>query len=45
MNCAIKKKKRLGKQNIIPDKETISCLNGDFFDFYDYSDNRLDLIK
>ena len=40
--CTIKLRRWLGKQNTISNKETASCLN---FDFYDYSDNRLDLIK
>ena len=26
------RKKRLGKQNIIPNIESVSCLNGDFYD-------------
>jgi hypothetical protein len=43
--CRIKLKGWLGKQNTIPNKETNSCLNCDFFDFYDYTANRLDLIK
>ena len=36
---------RLGKQNSFPNIESASCLNGDFFDFFDYSDTRLDFIK
>jgi hypothetical protein len=39
------RKKRGEKQNIIPNIETVSCLNCDLFDFYDYSETRLDLIK
>ena len=39
------RKKRGENQNTIPNKETNSCLNCDFFDFYDYTANRLDLIK
>jgi hypothetical protein len=46
LNWAIKKKKRGENQNIIPNIET-DCLNFDFFffDFYDYSDTRLEFIK
>ena len=36
------RKKRSEKQNIIPNIETVSCLNCDLFDFYDYSDGTLD---
>jgi hypothetical protein len=43
--CRIKLERWTRKQNAMPHKETNSCLNCDFFDFYDYSDNRLDLIK
>jgi hypothetical protein len=39
------RKKRWGNQHIIPKKGCNSCLNCDFFGFYDYSDTRLDLIK
>jgi hypothetical protein len=35
---------RCEKQHIIQNIES-ACLNFDFFDFYDYSDTRLDLIK
>jgi len=43
--CRIKLKRWTGIQNAMLYKETNSCLNCDFFDFYDYSDNRLNLIK
>jgi hypothetical protein len=39
------RKKRGENQNTIPNKETNSCLNGDFFDIFDYYDTRLDVFK
>jgi len=43
--CETKLKRWWGKQNTIPNIESASCLNYDFFDFNDYYDTRLDLIK
>ena len=36
---------RSRKQNALPNKETISCMNFDFYDFYDYAESGLDFIR